>query len=301
MENERDQQMRTEQEMFALIINTALDEERIKAVYMNGSRTNINVPKDIFQDYDIVYVVTETLPFIRNKKWLDRFGERLFMQCPDEMDAMRGMKTDVENTYGWLMQFADGNRIDLHVETVEHMKNNILSDKLCKVLLDKYGILPVIPEASDADYYVKKPTYPDYFCCCNEFYWCLDNVAKGLWREEIPYVQDMLNFCVRPQLVQMLSWKIGVVTGFSCSIGKSGKYMYRWLSEIEWETFLLTYASGSLSSHWESVWKMCELFETAAVEVGSLLNYKYNKTEADNCLRFLKHVKNLPKDAAEIY
>lgn len=41
--------MRNEQEMMDLIINFAMADERIRAVYMNGSRTNPNVPKDIFR------------------------------------------------------------------------------------------------------------------------------------------------------------------------------------------------------------------------------------------------------------
>ena len=76
--------MRTEQEMFNLILSVAENDERIRAVVMNGSRTNPNVVKDIFQDYDIVYVVNETKPFRENKKWIDQFGERLYMQYPDE-------------------------------------------------------------------------------------------------------------------------------------------------------------------------------------------------------------------------
>ncbi|MGF7060634.1 hypothetical protein HNR33_004326 [Brassicibacter mesophilus] len=59
--------MRTEQEMFDLIINVAKQDERIRAVYMNGSRTNPNVHKDIFQDYDIVYVVSEIKPFYEDE------------------------------------------------------------------------------------------------------------------------------------------------------------------------------------------------------------------------------------------
>lgn len=46
-----------------LILNVAKNDERIRAVYMNGSRTNQNVKKDIFQDFDIVYVVRQTKPF----------------------------------------------------------------------------------------------------------------------------------------------------------------------------------------------------------------------------------------------
>ncbi len=62
--------MRSEKEIYDLILDIARNDERILAVYMNGSRTNINVPKDIFQDYDIVYVVKETKSFIEDKKWI---------------------------------------------------------------------------------------------------------------------------------------------------------------------------------------------------------------------------------------
>ncbi len=290
--------MRTEAEMYDLILNIAKQDERIRAVYMNGSRTNVNVPKDIFQDYDVVYVVTETKSFIEDKTWIDLFGERLFMQYPDEN---RDYPSDKENFYGWLMQFADGNRIDLHVESISHAKENILADKLCKILLDKDQLLPEIPEATDEDYFVKRPSQEQYLCACNEFWWCLDNVAKGLWREEIPYVQDMLHFCVRKQLEKMLSWKVGVDTDFSVSVGKSGKYLYRWLPEKDWQDYLATYAAGTVCDCFRAVEKMCNLMETAAVYVGEKLGYTYNEEEGKNCRSFLEHVKQLPKDAAEIY
>lgn len=40
--------MRTEKEMIDLIMNTAKENERIRAVIMNGSRVNPNVKKDCF-------------------------------------------------------------------------------------------------------------------------------------------------------------------------------------------------------------------------------------------------------------
>ena len=290
--------MRSEKEMYELILRIASEDERIRAVYMNGSRTNSNAPKDIFQDYDVVYVVTETQSFINDKAWIDLFGERLFMQYPDESPDY---PNDKENIYGWLMQFADGNRIDLHVETIEHAKEHILDDKLCVILLDKDKILPEIPEATDEDYWVKCPTKEQYLCACNEFWWCLDNVAKGLWREELPYVQDMLNFCVRKELEKLLSWKIGILTDFSVSIGKSGKYMYRWLPKEEWQTYLKTYCAGTVDDYWEAVMLMCDLFRETAEFVGEKLGYSYNSEEGCSCRGFLEHVRALPKEAMEIY
>ena len=289
--------MRTEKEIFDLIINVAKKDDRIRAVYLNGSRANPNVTKDIFQDYDIVYVVTETTSFIADKDWINQFGEIQFMQYPDEHPDY---PSDKENLYGWLMQFTDGNRIDLHVESIDHAKANILSDSLCKFLLDKDKCLPDSPESSDKNYWVAKPSKAQFVCTCTEFLWCLNNIAKGLWREEIPYVQDMLNYVVRKQLEKMLSWKIGVITDYSVSVGKSAKYMYKWLSPQEWNTYLQTYCGADITDIWESTEKMCALFKETAVWVSEALGYQFNYEEAENCMKFLLAVKNLPKDAREI-
>lgn len=290
--------MRTEQEMFDLILNIAKNDERIRAVFMNGSRTNPNATKDIFQDYDIEYVVKETKSFREDKSWIDKFGERLYMQYPEGNSLF---PSDVENCYAWLIQFTDGNRLDLTICTLTQAFQDIRNDKLCKILLDKDKCLPYIPEATDETHWVKKPTECQLMDACNEFWWCLNNVAKGLWREEVPYVMDMLNHAVRPMLILLLGWKIGYDTNFTVSIGKSGKYMYRWLKESEWNAFLKTYPSGVVKDIWESVFIMCDLFNDIAKEVSFIMNVKYNEVEANNSLKFLKDVFVLPKDAEKIY
>lgn len=290
--------MRTEQEMFKLILNIAKNDKRIRAVYMNGSRTNPNATKDIFQDYDIGYVVEETKSFREQKEWIDQFGERLYMQYPEENSYY---KKDVDNCYGWLIQFTDGNRLDLSVCTLSYVLKEIEGDRLCRILFDKDTCLPDMPEATDKDYWVKKPTEHNFFDTCNEFWWCLNNVAKGLWREEIPYVMDMINYVVRPQLIRLMEWKIGFDTGFTVSVGKSGKYMYRWLESHTWNTFLKTYPSGQVKCIWESVFIMCDLFSDIAKEMAYKMKINYNEIEANNSLKFLNNVHLLPKDAKKIY
>ncbi len=114
--------MRSEDEMYSLILEAAKNDNRVKAVYMNGSRTNENVPKDMFQDYDIVYVVEDTQSFIEDKDWIRIFGEILYMQYPDENP---NYPSDKKNSYGYLMQFADGTRIDLTVQSVTYALDHI--------------------------------------------------------------------------------------------------------------------------------------------------------------------------------
>lgn len=290
--------MRSEREIMDLILEIGKRDERIRGAYMNGSRTNPNVPKDIFQDYDVVYVVRETLGFIEDKDWIRQFGEILYMQMPDEFP---GGETDISQSYGWLVQFADGVRIDLHVETVEKNQADGFDDSLTVILFDKDDRFPKLPESNDSGYHVRKPDKTEYACVCNEFWWCLNNVAKGMWRGEMPYVQDMVNFHVRKQLERMLAWKVGILTDFKVSVGKSGKYMQRWLEKEEWQTYLSTWFSADPEESWEAVFRMCDLFRQTAEYVGRELGYVYNETEGANSLSFLKHVRALPKDAAGVY
>ena len=230
--------MRTEHEMFDMILDIAKRDNRIRAVYMNGSRTNPKVPKDIFRDYDIVYLVTETNSFIQDKHWIDAFGECIILQLPDEMDRIAGKDTHFDRCYGYQMQFTEGNRIDLHIQTLDLVLEEYKTDKLTITLLDKDNVLPQIPAPTDEDYWVKKPTQELFHRCCNEFWWVFLYITKGLWREEIPYAMDHLNFWVRPQLLEMVSWYVGILTNFSCSVGKNGKYLDHYLPDHIWEKYL---------------------------------------------------------------
>ena len=290
--------MRDEHTMYELILETARKDEHILAVYMNGSRTNPNVPKDLFQDYDIVYVVDDVKRYREDRTWFQVFGEILYMQFPDDSPFY---PPESEEQYGWLMQFADGNRMDLTVQSAARAKEQIHEDKLCRILLDKQGILPKIPEATDEDHWVKKPSKEEYLAVCNEFWWCTNNLAKGLWRKEIPYVQDMSNFVVRKQLERMLGYKAGSLHDFKIGIGKSGKYLYRFLSKEEWEQYLATYFGSSVEEAWDSIMKMCDLFEETARYVGSELGYTYNQKEGQNARAYLEHVRGLGTQVKEVY
>ncbi|MCQ2446653.1 MAG: aminoglycoside 6-adenylyltransferase [Clostridia bacterium] len=287
--------MRTEEEMLRLILETAEKDERVRAVFMNGSRTNPNAPRDVFQDYDIVYVVRETTSFIRDESWITRFGEVTYMQCPDEVDFSLGEEVDFEHRYAYLTQFSDGVRIDLTLMEAGYAGKAILEDKLCIILLDKDGILPPIPASTDEDYRAKKPTEAEFLASCNEFWWCTNNIAKGLWRDELPYVEDMTNFHVRPQLLKLLSWKVGILTDFSFSVGKSGKYLKYRLPQEDYARYLATFFGADAKEAWESVFEMTALFEDTARWVGEKLGFSYNDAEGKAALRHLHFAHDLPR------
>ena len=292
--------MRTESEMLDLILGVARADERIRAVYMNGSRVNPRVPRDIFQDYDIVYVVDQTESFIRNQKWIQIFGEPLIIQLPDEMDRITGQDVDFNRQYTYLMQFADGNRIDLTILPLEQCLAEFFDDKLTVILLDKGNVLPDIPPPSDEDYWVRKPTQGLFDCCCNEFWWMSLYVAKGLWRNEILYAMDNLNHYLRPQLLKMVSWHAGMLNDFAISVGKCGKYLNQFLPQPVWRQLLATYPVASEQDVWMALAEACQLFDTIARDMGQQLDLTYQAAEADRCRTYLEHVRLLPRHATEI-
>lgn len=290
--------MRTEQEMMDLIVTTAQADERIRVAIMNGSRANPNAPRDPFQDYDVVYAVTDVAPFKHNEAWIERFGELMILQMPEEMDDPPPEGGGEFFTY--LMQFADGNRIDLGIFPVDVL-DRLTRDSLSVLLLDKDGRVGTLPPASEQDYIPKPPAAKAFADCCNEFWWVCPYVAKGLWRQEFPYARYMLDEVVRPELRKMVAWHIGATTGWGCNPGKFGKYFQRHLEPELWALLLKTYAGPSYDSTWEALFAMGTLFRTVAVPLAGRLGLVYPHGDDARVTAHLEHVRRLPRDATEMY
>ncbi|MGI5894401.1 MAG: aminoglycoside 6-adenylyltransferase [Candidatus Merdivicinus sp.] len=281
--------MRTEAEMMELILGFARKDKRVRAVWMNGSRANPNAKRDQWQDFDIVFAVTEMGSFLADDSWLDIFGERVIMQSSreqlDQYDADGNL--NFEDWFIAMMQFADGNRIDLSLVPLESAAEKILSDKMCRLLLDKDGILPNVPPSTDEDYRVKLPTELEFRCCVNEVRWVAPYVAKGIWRKEIPYAQEMLGV-VREQVVRMLGWEITLEQGKPVNIGKCGKYLEDFLPADQYRQFLEGYAGGTLEQIRKSLFVLYDLFALVSGKVAEKLGFRLDRHEEEKVRQFLQ-------------
>ncbi|MDR0793396.1 MAG: aminoglycoside 6-adenylyltransferase [Chitinophagaceae bacterium] len=281
--------MRTENEMFDTILSFAKNDDCVRAVAMEGSRLNKNIPKDLFQDFDITFFVTDLNKYTSNDNWLDVFGERVMMQKPAEMPLFPlPHQTNKCTQLIYLMLFKDGNRLDLKVMQVNEMAFyfKLFADSLCKILLDKDNICPAIPEPSDIDFHVKKPDEIFIDNCSNEFWWLSTYVTKGICRNEFLYAAEHLNL-MRQQLLSMLSWSVGIETSFSLSVGKSYKYLNKYVSKETWDALLKTYKNDTIDFMWDSLILCCNLFQETEKYVSEKLGYQcpeYNK----NVINYLK-------------
>ena len=289
--------MRSEKDMLDLILNTAREDERVRAVVLNGSRANPQARHDFFQDHDVIYLVSELDSFKKDPGWIKCFGELMILQLPDDMDDPLLGGTD---SYAYLMQFMDGNRIDLTLFPITRL-DELGKDSLSILLLDKDGILPPFAPASERGYLPQAPTAKQFDDCCNEFWWVCPYVAKGLWRREIIYARYMLDEVVRQQLMKMLTWHIGVQTDFQVNPGKYGKYFEQYLEAEDWSLLLETFADGGYETSWQALFAMGRLFRKVAQQVAGKFGFIYPQGEDARVTSHLEHVRNLSPDATKMY
>jgi len=278
--------MRSEQEMMDLIINVAREDDRIRAVLLVGSRANPSAPKDKYQDYDITYFVKDVKPFYNNIEWIEKhFGKPAILQMPETMSLV---PPENDGHFTYLMIFDDGNRIDLSIEDKPYIDDG----EPAVALLDKDGILPLLPAPTDKHWHIKPPTQKLFADCCNEFWWCLNNVGKGIARDELPYAMKMFNEYVRDMLDKMIEWYIGFNSDFSVSTGKFGKYFKKHLPDNLYAMYSKTYSDSNYENFWSSVFTACSLFHTVALRVAEYGGYIYNQNEEDAMIQYLSKIKN---------
>ena len=166
------------------------------------------------------------------------------------------------------------------------------TDTLTLPLLDKDGILPALPPSDDTGYRIQRPSKSHYDGCCNEFWWCLNNVAKGIVRDQLPYAMRMYTGVVLPELENMTAWHIGIETDFAISVGMWGKQFRKYLSPERYERYRKTYPDGDYAHFWEAVFTACALFRELAGEVGAHFGYAYPASEDGHMMRYLRYMQD---------
>ena len=253
---------------------------------LNGSRANPNAKKDIFMDYDIIYMVDNTKTFIENKNWISYFGEILIMQEPDNQKLF-SIEIPNEYKYTYLMQFTDGNRIDLTFAIIDFVKKVCKADSQTVILMDKENLLSKIPHPSDKSYFIKKPTENEFIACCNEFWWISTYLAKGLWRKNLIYSLGVYYQNIHIEFMNLLRWYIGIKNNFKISSGKYDKYFEKLLPSEIYNKFLNTYPSANDINIWKAFKIMCELFDDIAIKISNNLNFNYNNEESKNVMNYI--------------
>lgn len=290
--------MRSERDMYDLILGFAQKDERIRGVILNGSRADPERTPDRLRDFDIVYLVTDVAPY-KAGDISSAFGEMLVMQRTDESKLFGD---HLPNCAAYLMQFADGNRIDLTVARKKDFHGYCFDDRLSLVLLDKDGFLPRLSPPGDDSHHIRKPDPILFQECRTEFWWTAPYVSKALLRGQLSYAQNVLENCTRAMLRLMLSWYSGAEHGFERSPGKHGDELAGYLPPAFWERYQRTYARWDKQEIGEALFTACSLFSQISALTAGKLGFSYDGVLDENVTAYLRdlqpQIAALPPEAS---
>ena len=278
--------MRNKEERMKLIMDVAINDERIRAVTMEGSRANKNATHDQYCDFDICYIVSDIREFTKDNKWVEIFGEILIVQYPMDWYSHPYNYAGHDN-FAYLIQFKDGNRIDL---TLIDVCNIDKEQGYCEpriVLLNKDNFKELQQIDDESVFYIQKPSEMEYYNTCNEFRWLSVYISKGLCREELYYAKYAYDVLMMEMFIKMLNWKIGVDNDFNVTTGNHSKYLKRFLSLEEMKRFHSVFPNGTYEDIWSKLYVIYDYFAEIAKYVGEALKYNFDAKETEEVRSFL--------------
>lgn len=279
--------MRTETEMMSLIMKKAIEDERIRAVTMNGSRANKNSVHDQYSDFDIVYFVTDIREFTKDKNWINYFGDILIVQYPVDWYSHPYDYCGHES-FTFLIQFTDGNRIDLNIVDIRNIENEKDNNEPRIVLLNKDNYKELIPITAETAFFIKPPTKMEFYNTTNEFRWLSIHISKGLCREEFYYAKYTYDILIMKMFMKMLNWKIGIQHQFNVTTGSNNKYLKRFLSDTEMKRLQNIFPNGEYEDIWNKLFLMYDYFHELESEVAIYFNFTCDENETKKVRDFLE-------------
>mgnify|MGYP000922814349 CR=1 FL=1 len=264
--------MRTEPKMLDLILQTAKT-LKVEAVAMSGSRTNPKVPKDEFQDYDVVYIVENLDTLAADLAWLEKFGKRMIEQH---------ILLDHRRLY--LMLFEDGNRIDLTLCPKEHIKEWVNSEADFTVLDDPQGLFASYAPTPER-YWTAQASETDFDKSCNEFWWVSAYVVKGIHRKQLIYATDHLYGICQQELLKVLAWQVAGDRG-TVDVGKNYKYLFQYLPAEKEKEFSNLLEFSNIEKITQSLFATMQLFHQEAQILAQKMGFDYDKEVAEKMIEY---------------
>lgn len=281
--------MRSDEQVLKQILDFAQNDANIRAVVMNGSRVNPNILIDIFCDYDVICFAHDIERYVIDQSWIPSFGDQVILQFNRDDEQP-------EKSFVFLMQFADGVRIDLSFADLDMIQTS-LDDSLTVVLLDKDQCILPVPAPNESSYITKKPSQAEYDLMVNEFWWVSTYVAKALWRNETVTAKYLFEVILHDCLNRMVTWYIAMMHDWQINVGKMGKKFGKLLPPDFWQELLSTYPGIEEEDIWQALFRAGELMRKVSIPVAENLGYDYHYGEDERVSAYLRQVMHLPKDA----
>jgi aminoglycoside 6-adenylyltransferase len=253
------------------VLCIARNDDNIRAVVLYGSRANIDIVPDKYQDYDII--------FIANNK--DIFDISIFKNIKIKFMPSKAYPELFHGNHTYLLLFDDDSRIDLSICNMEFFLSSHANGQPMKSLLDKDKALCALPEVDKSLHWIKPMDEETYNNTCAEFFWEIQNMVKGMKRDELSFAMFIRDVSLRDMLNRMIDAYIGMNYDYKVSVGTLGKYRKKYLPDRLYEMYLNTYLSNTTKDKWDSLYYMIDLFTLTGKYIAKKYHYIFPEEDEE--------------------
>lgn len=281
--------------VFARLVSWAEAHPLVRALLLESSRAQDNAPLDVFSDYDVLVVASDTRPFVDDEAWLADFDTPIVTFR--DSGQLHGFAT-----HNRLVLYEDHTKIDYliwPVALLRHIHDEPrLPDVLdwgYRVLVEKDDLTGRLPAPTRTAYVPAQPTERGYLALVEEFWWETTYVAKHLWRDELVHARYNLDVVMKHDLLRrLLEWRIELDHAWSLKPGVVGRGFKKLLPPTLWSDLEATYVGGDIAENWRALFATTDLFRRVALEVGAALGYTYPHDLDRRVTVYLEAVRDLP-------
>lgn len=285
--------MRSSSLVHSQVLQFVKNEEEVRILMQTGLRLNRNAPIDLMRDYHYRLFVNEAtfLDYLNHTDWMLNFGDIVIVK-----------KTVLSNfAYLFQIQFQDGVRLDLEFISLVNLWGAVYEETLCRVILDKDGLLPPLDDPNDSAHYLQCPSEEEFNQLLNDIWWYQIEVAKAIYRDEVTLVGSIYEEILLERVATLLSWKIGIKYEWKIDLGRKKRWLKRYLPESIYNDYLHLYPNKCYHSIWDRLFFMGLFVQKIAGEIAQTLGYGYDKSQGEIVTKFLHRINSLPDNATEFH
>lgn len=252
----------------------------VLALFLSGSRANPAAVKNKYDSYEYYLVSLSGINIDRQMEstvWADVFESEILQF--GLIHRSRRLK--------YRIFLADNNRIDLTVLDRDEMEKIREENSLLSLCFDREGAYSDLPQSNDLSCRTKKPEPEDFEICCQEFFADMTDVAINLMEDDI-YPAQLALIRAGKSLYKINMAAVAGESSFSLNLGEDGKNLKAYMSSVEYDHLMRSFAESRPDRIWDALFQACMLFRKQGLKLNELEGLNYPKKLDVRMMRYFR-------------
>jgi aminoglycoside 6-adenylyltransferase len=252
----------------------------VRAVALVGSGARQEHPADEWSDLDLVLIATDPQGYLASTDWLAEIGNAWFTFPERHFEEAEFIERRV--------LFASGQDVDFIIPSVESAQQGFagtfipeIAARGLRVLLDKDGLLPVIPSATVLHANVR-PSFQEFDEVVNDFWFHAAWTAKKLRRGELWVAKFCCDAYPKRLLLRMIEWHAQATQ--NANTWYNGRFLEQWAAPSVVGELRKAFAHYDEQDIWRALRSTIDLFHRLAGETAERLKVPYPAENAGKVL-----------------